>query len=158
MVCFIGYCQQQNIEFEIAGDEQAGSNLKKILRKKYNLSESHFIGRVNTLEYLSQHIDDVLFVGGVGLVILEAAYLNYPCLCCSDWKGANYSFITLSNIDLFDNFTIRKQSLVTLNGKKEFRFDLEKLNNYGVRNYIISNRAFNLITAKYLNIIGGKKC
>lgn len=156
--CFVRYCQKYNIEFEIAGEEQAGSNLKQLLCKKYNLRESHFIGRVNTLEYLSQHIDDILFVGGVGLVILEAAYLNYPCLCCSDWEGANYSFITLSNIDLFDNFTIRKESLVTLKEKKEFGFDLEKLNHYGARNYIISNRAFSLVTEKYLNIIEGKKC
>jgi len=156
--CFISYCQKHKIDFEIAGEEQTASNLKHKLIKKYHLSESHFIGRVNTLEFLSQHIDDILFVGGVGLVILEGAYLNYPCLCCSNWEGANYSFITLSNIDLFDNFTIRKQSLVTQKGKKEFGFNLEKLNIYGVRNYIISNRAFNLITAKYLNIIEGKKC
>ena len=151
--CFIQYCQKNNIEFEIAGEEQAGSNLKQKLIMKYHLCRKHFIGRIDTLDYLSKHIDDILFVGGVGLVILEAAYLNYPCLCCSDWAGENYSFVTLANIDLFDNFTIRKQSLVSQKKKKNHELNLERLNMYMLRHCIISNRNFRISSKKYFSVI-----
>lgn len=151
--CFIKYCRKNNIEFEIAGEEQKGSNLKQKLIKKYYLNENNFIGNIDTLDYLSKHIDDILFVGGVGLVILEAAYLNYPCLCCSDWTGNNYSFITLDNIDLFDNFTIRKQSLVSMKNKKIFELNPEHLNMYKLRHCIISNRNFRISSKKYFSVI-----
>ena len=151
--CFIKYCKKNNIAFEIAGEEQAGSNLKQFLMKKYHLQRSCFIGSVNTLEYLSQHIDDILFIGGVGLVILEAAYLNYPCLCCSDWVGDNYSFVTFANIDLFDNFTIRKQSLVSQKNKKNYELNLERLNIYMLRHCIISNRNLRVSSKKYFSVI-----
>ncbi len=154
--CFIQYCKLYNIEFEIAGEEQCGSNLKQKLIKKYRIDESVFIGNVDTFEYLSQHVEDILFVGGVGLVILEAAYLNYPCMCCSEWENSNYSFVTLLNIDLFDNFTIRSHSLVTRNNKKEFVLNLESLNLYQLRNYITCNRDLKIFIEKYLKIIEGK--
>lgn len=153
--CFIKYCLANKIEFEIGGAEHTKSNLKNKLIKKYNLNESCFIGQVDTLDYLSKNIDNILFTAGVGLVMLEAGYLGIPCFVCSDYKDKNYSFVTTSNIDLFDNFTIKKNSLVCRKKKKEYNLDFSKIETYKVRDNIISNRSIEANIKKYLSVIEG---
>ncbi len=153
--CFIKYCRKNGYDFKIAGEEPDGYNLKNELITKYNLSEEHFIGPVKTVEYLSEHMNEILFVGGVGLVILEAAYLNYPCLVCSDYRSENYSFVTNSNAELFDNFTIRKESLVSQQKKKESYLDLSRIEEYELRNYISQNRNLKTNVGKYIEVIRG---
>lgn len=150
--CFIKYCQKYNIKFKIAGDEPNSGSLKVRLMKKFKLSAKSFIGQIDTLTYLSNHSDEILFVGGVGLVILESLYLGYPCLCCSDFNGQNYSFITETNISLFDNFTISKLSKVSKLNKKEHQLDTENISVYCNRDYIIKHRDLQKNFADYLNI------
>ena len=154
--CFIKYCKSNNIDFLIAGEEEISNSKKQKLIRKYELKDEIFIGEVDTVEYLSENIDNILFVAGVGLVILEAAYLNYPCFCCSDSNRKNYSFITDKNIHLFDNFTINNKSLVTKENKKEFVIDAENINRYQQRDYVINHRNLRINTEKYINIIEGK--
>lgn len=151
--CFIKYCKENNIDFLIAGEENTSKLLKEKLIIKYKLQESVFIGQVNTIEYLNEHMDNILFVAGVGMVILEALYLNYPCFCCSDSKWKNYSFITDENISLFDNFTIRKESIISQKKQKEFFIDTNNINRYQLRHYIIDNRNLKFCSKKYINII-----
>lgn len=154
--CFIKYCKKNNIKFLIAGGENTSKLLKKKLINKYALKEETFIGNVDTMEYLSENTDNILFVAGVGMVILEALYLNYPCFCCSEFNWKNYSFVTYNNIMLFDNFTIRKNSLVSQKKKKEFIIDKNNINKYQQKHYIINNRNLRVCAKKYMNIIEGK--
>lgn len=153
---FIRYCQVNSIDFLIGGEENQSDKIKQHLIKNFKLHENVFISQINTLEYLSQNANNILFVGGVGLVVLEALYLNYPVLCCSDFTSDNYSFITKDNIALFDNFTINKKSLVTRKNKKEFSLDLNNISKYQLRDYIIENRNLKKYIEKYLSIIGGR--
>lgn len=155
--CFIKYCQNRDIDFKIAGEEEHSGDIKNKLTRKFNLSENTFIGRIDTIDYLSTHCNDILFVGGVGLVILEGLYLGYPCFCCSDFNGENYSFITESNISLFDNFTIRKRSAVSKLRKKELIFDFNDISKYYLRDYVIKYRDLSSNFRYYLNILNKEK-
>lgn len=145
--CFIKYCKKHDIEFEIAGDEQPQKNLIKKLKEKFKLEDKVFIGKINTLDYLAKNKDDILFVGGVGLVILESTCLGIPAFCCSKFQGNNYSFVTQNNVNLFDNFTIRKELLISKKKKKEYNLDLNNLDIYNVQEYIKEER--NFINALY---------
>ena len=151
--CFIKYCQLHKINFQIAGCEGAPNSLIPKLKKKYKLQDDVFIGAINTREYLEQNLNNILFVGGVGLVMLESGILGIPSFCCSDWQGKKYSFITKDNIALFDNFTIRRESPVTKKCKKTYKLELEDLNKYSLREYIKQYRNLELMAEKYLKIL-----
>lgn len=151
--CFIKYCKKNNIDFKIAGNNKNSDVVKEKLSAKYNLSENTFIGEINTWEYLSNNINNILFIAGLGQVILESLYMGYPSFCCSDYSGKNYSFVTASNIMLFDNFTIKKSSPVSQLNKKVFYPDMNNLSDYCLRDYIVQNRDLSINFEKYLNII-----
>lgn len=153
--CFIKYCRKYGFEFKIAGNEYLKNKLTKNLKQKFHLTDDVFIGGVNTREYLKNNLDNILFVGGVGLVTLESLFLGIPSFCCSDWRGKNYSFITKDNVSLFDNFTIRNSSVVCKKRQKKYNLDLDNLNNYDVREFVFENRNFKTLFEKYLNIIEG---
>ncbi len=151
--CFIKYCQKQNIDFDIAGVEQTKNKLLIKLKKKYKLKASQFIGKVDTVEYLKTNINKYLFVGGVGLVILEAGSLNYPCFVCSDYKGQNFSFVTNENIALFDNFTIKSHHSISKQKKMVHLLEKSKLQDYAVKEFIINQRNINTISKKYIEVL-----
>ncbi len=151
--CFIQYCRMHDIKFQIAGSEHNTDFLTQKLKKKYNLQEGVFIGAINTREYLEQNLHNILFVSGEGLVILESGILGIPSFCCSDWVGKNFSFVTKDNIALFDNFTIRKASPVSQNGKKCYAFELNDINKYFLKDYITQYRNFQILAKKYLNVL-----
>lgn len=96
---FIKFCLSRNLFFEIAGDvwNESSQRIKIFLKGKYNLEDSVFLGEINTLSYLKEHVADYLFVGGVGQVILEAGMLGYPCLLCSLCGFEKSLFITEEN-------------------------------------------------------------
>lgn len=151
--CFIKYCQKNNIEFLIAGEEKNSKEFTKSLIEKYDLKENVFIGRIDTIDYLQKNINNILFVAGIGQVILEGAYLNYPCFCCSDYKNKMYSFLTTENIGLFNNFTVYKNSLVHKRNKKEFILDVKNIEKYQQRQFIIENRDLKTCYKKYKSVI-----
>lgn len=115
--------------------------------EKFNLKEENFIGEINTMEYLSKNRDKILFVGGLGQVIIEGLFLNFPCLCCSNYKDKGFSFVTNKNFFLFDNFTVTK------NIEKEFELKINDIKNYKLRHLIIANRNLTVSIGKYLSII-----
>ena len=145
--CFIKYCIQYNYNFLIAGGGFNFEEIKKNLIKKYSLKEENFIGEINTMEYLSKNRDKILFIGGLGQVIIEGLFLNFPCLCCSNYKGEKFSFVTNKNFFLFDNFTVTK------NIEKEFELKFNDIKNYKLRHLIIANRNLTVSIGKYLGII-----
>ena len=151
--CFIQYCIKNNIDFLIAGKQEPKKNIKEKILKKYNLNENIFIGNIDTIDYLSKNIENILFVGGMGLSILEALFLNFPCFCCNNYKAKSYSFITKNNIQYFDNFTINKNSLIVKNRKKEYYLDLEDISKYQQRDFIIKNRNINSTIQNYIETI-----
>ncbi len=147
--CFIKYCIQNHYEFKIAGEEHSQKNIKHKLIKKYKLKEETFIGRIDTLQYLSENMENILFVGGVGLVILECASLGIPAFCCSNFKGKNYSFVTRNNISFFSssNFTISNKTQISKKKKKEYQLETNHIKKYNVLDYI--QEEINFINALY---------
>ncbi len=148
--CFINYCKKHNIKFKIAGEENSDRKVKDKLKVKYGLTDDIFIGKIDTIPFLSAHMDDFLFVAGVGLVILEAGALNYPVFVCSDTKGECYSFVTKENVDLFDNFTINKKSPVIIKQKKENLLKIANIEFYQLKGYIQIHRRINSYIDIYL--------
>lgn len=154
--CFIEYCRKRKIDFVIAGEEMTGKPLKYRFIKKYGLDEAVFIGKVDTMEYLSKNREEILFAAGLGLVILEAGFLNFPCFCCSESDGGYYSFITKENIRLFDNFTIKGHSPVVQEKALEPEFIPENLSRYQLREYVAENRDLSGCVKKYIEVITGE--
>ena len=154
--CFINYCKKHNIKFKIAGEENSDRKVKDKLKVKYGLTDDIFIGKIDTIPFLSAHMDDFLFVAGVGLVILEAGALNYPVFVCSDTKGECYSFVTKENVELFDNFTINARSLVAKCQKKEFELDKNNLEKYKLKNYFVQKRDLENNFKRYQNLLTEK--
>ena len=154
--CFVKYCTANGCKFKIAG-EDSNFKIKEKLKNKFNLADDVFIGAIDTVDYLKENKDKYLFIAGVGLVILEAGAFNIPCFICSDNKNKCYSFATKENVELFDNFTINKHSLVTKRKKKEFRLNLCNLDKYEIRNLIAEKRSLNEAFLKYQNILNTYK-
>ncbi len=96
---FITFCLSHNFVFEIAGDilGTGAREVKTLLQSKYGLEDSCFIGEIKTLPYLKDHVNDFLFVGGVGQVILEGGALGYPCMVCSLCGLEHSFFVTKEN-------------------------------------------------------------
>jgi len=91
----IKYFIKNDLDFEIAGGNVFSKSIKGHLISKYKIKPSQFIGAVSTYVFLESHIDDYLFVAGVGQVVLEAGALGFPVLC-ADVKNES-SFFTKSN-------------------------------------------------------------
>ena len=152
--CFINYCKKHNIKFKIAGEENSDRKVKDKLKVKYGLTDDIFIGKIDTIPFLSAHMDDFLFVAGVGLVILEAGALNYPVFVCSDTKGECYSFVTKENVDLFDNFTIKPYHKINKYKKKVYTLNTKRIHEYALDKYIQKYRHINTIIKSYLEALG----
>ena len=154
--CFIQYCTKNKIPFEIAGGEQYKDILKNKLKKKYNLKDNVFIGQVQTLDFLEKNMYKYLFVAGVGQVVLESGILGFPVFVASSYKGQNYSFVTIDNFDLFDNFTIKNYSPVCKKHKKNTKLDLQKIEIYNIKELLITKRNIDTCCTQYMNVIEDK--
>lgn len=152
---FIGFCKDNNFEFEIAGEENLTDNIIFYLTKKYNLSSKNFIGLVDTIPYLIENLDKYLFVGGVGLVLLEAASLGYPCFCCSHLGKEYSSFITNDNIDkfVFNNFTIKEGNARDVLKNRVIELLFENIDIYDLSSYIEKNNNLNKTLNEYKVLI-----
>ena len=79
---FIRVCQQNQLDFEIAGSadhEHSDQKIKDFLLS-LNVDEKSLIGPVRTLDYLKEHGSEYLFIAGVGQVPLEAASFGLPAM------------------------------------------------------------------------------
>lgn len=129
---FIQFCYSTDISFQIAGDFSTceGKQIKKYLQFKYSITDSVFIGIVDTTEFLIHSWKEILFVGGLGQVILEAGQLDFPCLLCS-LLGKEYSFfVTHHNIESVINYNCSPHSVEEnklLQGNQNIEQELKNL-------------------------------
>ena len=103
---FISICQRIGCDFSIAGNVKGKTKTSEIVA---NLDEHHYIGVIDTLQYLQENADNVLFVGGVGQVPMEAASLGIPALVCTHHQDYTKSrFVTNENMNFMieNNFVI----------------------------------------------------
>ena len=146
---FITYCQNINIDFDIAGKDETGNIITELLIKKYNIPFEKFIGNVNTIDFLIRNKDKYLFVGGVGQVAIEAGILGFPVLCLAH-LGVEYStFITKTNFSDFQNFTIRNR----FNYKQILNLDLNDIEKYSINALICKNLDIEKFFKKYYELL-----
>lgn len=134
---FTEYCQTHGIPFRIAGPLISHSTVKR-LKKCFNLQSCHFIGKLDdTIEYLSKHTNEYLFVAGVGQVLLEAGSLGYPCYLTSDLGTENSTFITQRNIqgNFGCNLTLAYK-INFANVEQEKNIHIGELRKYDISNII----------------------
>lgn len=97
---YIQFLQKNNFSFSIAGNTSTYKELriKNTLIKKYNLTEEHFLGKIDTIAYLKHNNSSYMFICGIGTVALEAITLGYPVLLASILKkSSNLEFLNHSN-------------------------------------------------------------
>ena len=149
---FIKFCQQNNLDFHIAGDgrnQDIVQEIRKTLSKKYGFPENRFIGAINVLEYLSENSSEYLFAAGVGQVVLECSVSGMPVLVLSDLSLADATFVTPENYSFFQNrnFTIRGHKNVIRNR------NLEHIADYPIRKQLAEDRDQVKISAAYVDFI-----
>lgn len=111
---FIEFCQNANINFEIAGSEaKRRGRVIAALKAKYHLEESIFIGDIETIDFLKEYVEKYIFIAGVGQVVIEAGALGYPVFVASHFGLAKSFFLTPEKASLLRryNFTIQKSFL-----------------------------------------------
>lgn len=146
----IEYCKKNNIDFDIAGNKEI-SYINK-LKRKYNISDNVFIGKIDTIEFLKENWEKYLFIGGVGQVIIEAGILGYPCFCSSSINYKESSFITSDNIISESwNFTISRRNFI----KKIPYLDLNNIEKYNLNSYLKEHRNLDKMFEKYTELISG---
>ncbi len=106
---FIGSCREIGCDFVLAGNMDNSDKGNKIRPVVLDLGKERYLGVIDTLSYLREHADEILFVGGVGQVSIEAASLGFPSLVCTHLADSESSrFVTSQNIDglIENNFVI----------------------------------------------------
>jgi len=114
LISFIEVCKKIGCDFCIAGNMDFNSGGKGIESIISNLNKNQYLGPIDTISYLKNHVHEVLFVGGVGQVPIEAASLGIPALVCTHLADVEKSrFVTAENLDFFieHNFVINKYTL-----------------------------------------------
>ncbi len=144
----IEYCKRNNIDFDIAGYKSVP--ISNILKNKYNISDTAFIGEIDSILYLKENWDKYLFVCGVGQVIIEAGILGFPCFCCSHINFKESSFITIDNIvsDSW-NFTINRKKFIN----KIQYLDTNNIHKYNLNTYFKEKRSLDKKLEEYFEII-----
>lgn len=105
---FLDVCERYGIAFDIMGPidkahrPEVQAQLKRIPRES-------LLKPTNAVPFLSTHSDRYLFVGGEGLVALEASALGFPVMVTSQQDDGRSCMITRDNFDLLYryNFVIR---------------------------------------------------
>lgn len=152
------FLQRKGIPFEIVGivqDERARDQL--IEKAGLSLSQIKEMN-VGGLEYMKAHGDDYLFVAGVGIVLLEAASLGYPCLIASEMSVEGCTFLTRQSLadHIYPNFTYPR---ATPEGEANIVTDLDtdNIENYILDDIIRCQYSMNDRMAQYLPIIFPEK-
>ncbi|MBE6365079.1 MAG: glycosyltransferase family 4 protein [Lentisphaerae bacterium] len=150
---FIEFCQNNSLDFDIAGDGKDEKFLKKMkvqISRKYGFDPARFIGKINTVEFLQHHAANYLFAAGVGQVIIECAMCGMPVLVLSEAGLSDATFVTPENYRFFRkrNFTINRQPEIPRSTT------LERIPEYAsLRNEILKDRDIANITANYIEFI-----
>ncbi len=118
---FIAACKKLGCNFEVAGPIQQSENteLNALLA---NIGSTRYLGMIDTRVFLNAHVNDYLFIGGVGQVSIEAAGYGIPSLICTHHANADFSrFVTQANFNDFvlRNFVISRWYPSDLNGDLE---------------------------------------
>ena len=154
---FICICKENNIAYKIAGPIDFKNS--RVVKFISDLEKSCFIGEIETHKYLSEHVNEYLFVGGVGQVPMEAAAFGIPALVLTLNKDFQYStFMNKENFMFLKtwNFVINSCPKISLLGNvKAFFSDVDScdLGKYSVSELVHDNLSIDKVMEEYVKII-----
>lgn len=123
---FIKICEQNNVAYKIAGPiDHANTKVAKFIAR---LKKDVLLGEIDTYQYLSEHGDDYLFVGGIGQVPIEAASFGIPALILSSRSEEYSTFLTADKMAFFIkwNFVINECPKEGLGNADDFFYDVAR--------------------------------
>ena len=138
---FLDICEKYGVEPVVAGP--AAERDKRVLAQLKRAAPENILGTIETVRYLEEHAKEYLFVGGVGMVVLEAASLGVPALICPHIRSASEArFVTDANFPYFAswNFVIKTRPPKDAQGRVESFFDALKTG--GVQSFLVSEDRF----------------
>lgn len=149
----VEFMRKHGIDFEVVGNSNDPVFLEEFQEKLGIPAEKFKPLNVDGPRFMAEHIDDYLFVAGVGLVLFEAGALGYPCLITAGC-GADYcTFLTQHSLasGIFSNLTYylqtpeREAAIVQ-------ELDLNNLEKYNLRDVVISEYSIQSRVNTYLPI------
>lgn len=153
LISGIRFLKSRNYDFDIVGFGE--ENVVEELIKRTGVRREQFkLADVSGTEYMAQHMDEYLFVAGVGLVILEAASLGYPCLITAALGPEHCTFLTKDNagLNIYTNFTYTVESREGEDNLVQ-DLDLKNISNYRIQDIIKSRYSLSETVTNYLAVV-----
>ncbi len=91
---FVKICEILGYDYEIAGRLPPNTLTANFMAE---LPTNSYIGPIDTVDFLSKHAANYLFVGGVGQVVLEALSFNIPALVLTHFDDYTLSRFVIQN-------------------------------------------------------------
>lgn len=157
---FINLCRSHHLDFDIATPLPLSPHAQK-LKDKLQISDSQFIGAINTFSFLKENGQKYLFVAGIGQVPLEAASIGCPAMVLASDAHPNKSTILCNdNLDFLNewNFVINEcpdhQALGNLDRfLKSLQKDSPLPGEYQVLEKLEMLRSRKVILDRYMNVV-----
>lgn len=157
---FINICRSHHLDFEIATPLPLSPHAQK-LKDKLQISDSQFIGAINTLPFLNENGQKYLFIAGIGQVPLEAASIGCPAMVLASDVHPNKSTILCNdNLNFLNewNFVINEcPDHNSLGNLETFLKSLQKgaplPSEYQVLGKLEILRSRKVILDRYMNVV-----
>lgn len=154
LVNVVRFLQSKFIPFDIVGLVQDPNALTLLLEETGVSADKIKEMNVGGMEYMSEHLDDYLFVAGVGIVLLEAASLGYPCLIASELSPRQCTFLSKESMaaGIYSNLTYKRQ---TPEGEANIVSDIDpcEIDNLLLRDVIASHYSMTRRIEEYLELV-----
>lgn len=152
------FLKKKGIPFEIVGMVQ-DEDAKNLLIEKAGLHPSQIKEmNVGGPEYMKKHAGEYLFVAGVGIVLLEAASLGFPCLIASELRPEGCTFLTRESLaeHIYPNFTY---PVATEEGEANIvgEIDVDKIEDYILEDIIRDQYSMSSRIVEYLDVVFPKQ-
>ncbi len=149
------FFRQHNIPFDIAAPiDHRNQRIISKVRRAFDIKEEQFIGRINTINFLSQNTHQYLLVAGVGQVVLEAGAMGYPVLLSA--KDGKAHFIEQQYFDHYNFYNLTKPDAdLNLDAGKQLKEILHGQNHhqYCLMEPIRSSYSMSVVLEQYMDII-----
>lgn len=153
---FIQICENNHIRYQIAGTIDYEKTV--IAQFISQLDDGVLLGEIDTNNYLAEHANEYLFVGGIGQVPIEAASFGIPALVVASGEESAYStFLTAERLEFFIkwNFVIKFCPTESLGNTDEFFRDVAcgKVERYSIASEINDILSIDKVMERYLDIV-----
>lgn len=153
LINVINLFKRQGIDFDVVGQPDAASTIEHICRETGVSADKFQPINVDGQEFMASHGDEYLFVAGVGLVLLEAGALGFPCMIISEISPDRCTFVTA---DILKKKVFPNLSYIRITLEREAvinnEFSLDNLQQYALRPVIEEDYSIDSLIQKYISV------